>query len=68
MSTDSSKPTPIVTELLQQSHIYSNKATPPASATPCGQNIQIHESVGPNLCKLPQVYMQGRTNNVLNFY
>jgi hypothetical protein len=34
------KPTPTVTHLLQQGHTYSNKATPPNSATPWAKHIQ----------------------------
>jgi hypothetical protein len=37
------KPTPTVAQLLQQDHTYSNKATPPNSATPW-----------PSTFKLPQ--------------
>jgi hypothetical protein len=34
------KPTPTVTNFLQQGHIYFNKATPPNSATPWAKHIQ----------------------------
>ena len=33
------KPTPTVIHFLQQDHTYSNKATPPNSATPHGLSI-----------------------------
>jgi hypothetical protein len=36
-----SKPTPTVTHSFQQGHTYSNKATPPNSATPWTKQIQI---------------------------
>jgi hypothetical protein len=35
-----SKPISKVTHFLQQSHIYSNKATPPSSITPWANHIQ----------------------------
>ena len=35
-----SKPTPTVTHFLKQGHTYSNKATPPSSATPSVKHIQ----------------------------
>jgi len=35
-----------VTHFLQQVHIYSNKATPPNSATPWWPSIQIYEAYG----------------------
>jgi hypothetical protein len=35
-----SLPTPTVTHFLQQSHTYSNKATPPNSATSWAKHIQ----------------------------
>ena len=34
------QPTPTVTHFLQQGHTYSNKATPPNSATPCDKYFQ----------------------------
>ena len=34
------KPTPTVTHFLQESHTYSNKVTPPNSATPWAKHIQ----------------------------
>jgi hypothetical protein len=42
---DTSKPTSIVSHFLQQGHSYSNKATPPNSATLYEPSIQIHESM-----------------------
>jgi hypothetical protein len=41
-----SKPTCRVMYFLQQSHTYSNKATPPNSTTPSGPSTQTHESMG----------------------
>jgi hypothetical protein len=39
------KPTHTVAHLLQQSHPYSNRATPPNSATPILTNHLIHSEV-----------------------
>ena len=50
---ETSEPTSIVTHFLQQGHAYSNKATPPYSATPFEPSIQTHESMGPHPFNLP---------------
>ena len=45
--------------LLQQGHTYSNKATPPNSATFCGQAFKHINLWGPNLFKPPhEVYFR----------
>ena len=47
-----------MTHFLQQGHTYSNKATPPNSASPYGPNTQTYESMGPFLFKSPQPIRQ----------
>jgi hypothetical protein len=41
------KACPTVTHFLQQGHTYSNKATPPNNATPCGQAFKLINLWGP---------------------
>ena len=43
---ETSKSTPTVTHLFQQGYTYSQKATPPNSATPYLPRIETHESMG----------------------
>jgi hypothetical protein len=49
------KPMPRVTHVFHQGYIYSNKVTPPNSATPCGPSIQTHESMGAKLIQTTTV-------------
>jgi hypothetical protein len=43
---------PLVRHLIQQSHAYTNKNTPPNSVTPYGPNIQAHESTRATLIQI----------------
>ena len=52
---ENSKPASTVTHFFQQSHTYSNNATPPNSATPTGQAFKDMNLLGPFLFKPPQV-------------
>ena len=53
------KADPAVTQFLKQGHTYSNKATPPNSATSWGPSTQTHESMGPNLFRPPHAWWKG---------
>ena len=50
---ETSKPSLMVTQFLQQGHIYSSNATPPNNVTPYGPCIQTHESMGTIPLKQP---------------
>jgi hypothetical protein len=46
-----------VTDFSQQDYTYSNKATPPSTATPYGSRIEIHEFMGAILIQTATVVL-----------